>query len=80
VTRDYAQENRRRVTISDVAWALGVAVSMVSNAYHRPDQLSAELRRRVVEVAASADPGRKVGGNVRRPSADRERGRASAAV
>ena len=41
-----------RVTISDVAAALGVAVSTVSNAYNRPDQLSAELRARVLATAA----------------------------
>ncbi len=40
-----------RVTISDVAAALGVAVSTVSNAYNRPDQLSAQLRARVLAVA-----------------------------
>jgi DNA-binding LacI/PurR family transcriptional regulator len=52
VTKDYSTEKRRRVTISDVATALGVAVSTVSNAYNRPDQLSAELRERVFVVAA----------------------------
>lgn len=43
---------RARVRISDVAAALGVAVSTVSNAYNRPDQLSAELRERVLATAA----------------------------
>ncbi len=43
----------RRVTIRDVAAALGVAPSTVSNAYNRPDQLSAELRHRVLAVANS---------------------------
>lgn len=43
---------RSRVTISDVAAAVGVAASTVSNAYNRPDQLSAELRARVLAVAA----------------------------
>jgi len=52
MTRDDSQAKRQRVTISDVAAALGVAVSTVSNAYNRPDQLSAELRARVFEVAA----------------------------
>lgn len=46
------RSKRQRVTISDVASALGVAVSTISNAYNRPDQLSAELRARVFEVAA----------------------------
>lgn len=43
---------RARVTISDVASALGVAVSTVSNAYNRPDQLSARLRERILAAAA----------------------------
>lgn len=42
---------RERVTISDVAAALGVAVSTVSNAYNRPDQLSAQLRERILATA-----------------------------
>src|SRR5687768_7201567 len=50
-----AQESRpggaRRATIKDVAAALDVAVSTVSNAYNRPDQLSAGLRQRVFEAA-----------------------------
>jgi DNA-binding LacI/PurR family transcriptional regulator len=44
--------SRGRVTISDVASALGVAVSTVSNAYNRPDQLSATLRERILTTAA----------------------------
>lgn len=44
--------SRERVTISDVAAALGVAVSTVSNAYNRPDQLSATLRERILVAAA----------------------------
>ena len=52
MTGEYREEKRRRVRISDVASALGVAVSTVSNAYNRPDQLSAELRERVFAVAA----------------------------
>lgn len=47
-----ARQKRQRVTINDVASALGVAASTVSNAYNHPDQLSAELRVRVFEVAA----------------------------
>lgn len=43
---------RERVTITDVAAALGVAVSTVSNAYNRPDQLSAQLRERILATAA----------------------------
>ena len=41
----------RRVTIKEVAAEVGVSPSTVSNAYNRPDQLSAELRERVFEVA-----------------------------
>ena len=40
-----------RITIKEVAAAVGVSPSTVSNAYNRPDQLSAELRERVFEVA-----------------------------
>jgi DNA-binding LacI/PurR family transcriptional regulator len=52
MTHNQSHKKRQRVTISDVASALGVAVSTVSNAYNRPDQLSVELRARVFEVAA----------------------------
>ena len=45
----------RRVTLRDVAARLGVSPATVSNAYNRPDQLSPELRGRVLE-AARADP------------------------
>ena len=41
----------RRVTVKEVAAELGVSPSTVSNAYNRPDQLSAELRERVFETA-----------------------------
>ncbi len=41
----------RRANIKDVAAALNVAVSTVSNAYNRPDQLSAALRQRVLDTA-----------------------------
>ncbi|WP_291430370.1 LacI family DNA-binding transcriptional regulator [Deinococcus sp.] len=40
-----------RVTLRDVARALGVSVATVSNAYNRPDQLSADLRQRVLQAA-----------------------------
>lgn len=38
-------------TLQAVADAVGVSRSTVSNAYSRPDQLSAELRRRILETA-----------------------------
>ncbi|PTA66509.1 substrate-binding domain-containing protein [Deinococcus arcticus] len=40
-----------RVTLREVARMLGVSVATVSNAYNRPDQLSAELRGRILEQA-----------------------------
>ena len=39
------------VTLKSVAEAAGVSVSTVSNAYNKPDQLSAEVRQRVLETA-----------------------------
>lgn len=51
MTKVHPEEKRHRVTISDVASALGVAVSTVSNAYNRPDQLSAQLRERILAAA-----------------------------
>src|SRR6476660_9725771 len=50
-TRGSKSAGNRRVTIKDVAAALNVAVSTVSNAYNRPDQLSPALRQRVFETA-----------------------------
>ncbi|MEF2280318.1 LacI family DNA-binding transcriptional regulator [Deinococcus sp. YIM 134068] len=41
----------RRVTLRDVAARLGVSPATVSNAYNRPDQLSPELRERVLTAA-----------------------------
>jgi DNA-binding LacI/PurR family transcriptional regulator len=41
-----------KVTQQDIAKVLGVSVMTVSNAFNRPDQLSADLRRRVLERAA----------------------------
>ncbi|WP_208025857.1 LacI family DNA-binding transcriptional regulator [Amycolatopsis acidicola] len=42
---------RRRPTLDDVADAVGVSRATVSNAYNRPDQLSAELRSEVLRTA-----------------------------
>jgi DNA-binding LacI/PurR family transcriptional regulator len=39
------------VTLKSVAEAAGVSISTVSNAYNKPDQLSAEVRQRVLETA-----------------------------
>lgn len=41
-----------KVTAKSVARAAGVSPSSVSNAYNRPDQLSAEVRARILAVAA----------------------------
>ena len=41
----------RAVTLATVAEAVGVSRMTVSNAYNRPDQLSPELRARVLEAA-----------------------------
>ena len=40
-----------RVTVKTIAEAVGVSASTVSNAYNRPDQLSADLRERILAVA-----------------------------
>ena len=42
----------RRLTLRDIAAELGVSAKTVSNAYARPDQLSPELRERVLATAA----------------------------
>src|SRR5690606_41267464 len=42
---------RRQATVASLAAELGVSRTTVSNAYSRPDQLSPELRRRVLETA-----------------------------
>lgn len=41
------------VTLKSVAAAAGVSVTTVSNAYNRPDQLSPDLRERILATAAS---------------------------
>jgi DNA-binding LacI/PurR family transcriptional regulator len=50
-------ENRtgKRAGLVAVARKLGVSPSTVSNAYNRPDQLSAALRQRVLDTAAELD-------------------------
>jgi DNA-binding LacI/PurR family transcriptional regulator len=42
----------RRLTLRDVATELGVSAKTISNAYSRPDQLSAALRERILTTAA----------------------------
>jgi DNA-binding LacI/PurR family transcriptional regulator len=50
--RTMAQDRARRLTLRDVAAELGVSAKTVSNAYVHPDQLSAELRQRIIDAAA----------------------------
>lgn len=45
------QTSRRRGTLASIAAELGVSRTTVSNAYNRPDQLSEELRRRILDTA-----------------------------
>ena len=47
-----ARTPARHLTLRDVAARLGVSAKTVSNAYRRPDQLSAELRDRILTAAA----------------------------
>ncbi|HEX2728869.1 MAG TPA: substrate-binding domain-containing protein [Rubrobacteraceae bacterium] len=44
-------DSKPRTTLKRIAAELGVSPMTVSNAYNRPDQLSAELRERVFETA-----------------------------
>lgn len=46
-----APNSRRPATLASLAAELGVSRTTVSNAYNRPDQLSATLRTRVLEAA-----------------------------
>lgn len=46
-----AARERRPVTLNDVARVVGVSRATVSNAYNRPDQLSAALRERIMDTA-----------------------------
>lgn len=48
---DESEKPRSQLTIRDLAAKLGVSKTTVSNAFSRPDQLSAELRNRVLEAA-----------------------------
>lgn len=45
----------KRATLTRIARELGVSAKTVSNAFNRPDQLSAELRARILETAARLD-------------------------
>lgn len=45
------RRSRRPATLASLAAELGISRTTVSNAYNRPDQLSPDLRRRVLETA-----------------------------
>jgi len=45
-------DHARRITLRDVAAELGVSAKTVSNAFSRPDQLSAPLRAEILRTAA----------------------------
>ena len=51
---DQEPKGRRRLTLRDLADSLGVSKTTISNAFSRPDQLSPDLRDRVLEAARSA--------------------------
>ncbi len=43
----------KKMTIKDVAKAIGVSTATISNAFNRPDQLSETLRTRILPSAKS---------------------------
>jgi DNA-binding LacI/PurR family transcriptional regulator len=47
--KDFSKQ--KKTTLSKIALELGVSAMTVSNAYNRPDQLSPQLRQRILEVA-----------------------------
>lgn len=51
---DQEPKGRRRLTLRDLAESLGVSKTTISNAFSRPDQLSPDLRDRVLEAARAA--------------------------
>ncbi len=51
---DREPKPRRRYTLGDLAKALGVSKTTVSNAFSRPDQLSPGLRARILDAARAA--------------------------
>jgi len=51
---DGSRGRATRLTLGDLAATLGVSKTTVSNAFSRPDQLSEELRRRILEAASAA--------------------------
>lgn len=51
---DEPAQPQKRLTLADLAASLGVSKTTVSNAFSRPDQLSPQLRERVLEAAGAA--------------------------
>ena len=51
VKGEEGKKAERRATLKEVAAEVGVSPATVSNAYNRPDQLSAPLREKVFEAA-----------------------------
>lgn len=51
MTGHLGHRGRRTATLASLAAELGVSRTTVSNAYNRPDQLSPQLRQRVLETA-----------------------------
>jgi DNA-binding LacI/PurR family transcriptional regulator len=51
MTPRHANDTDRPVTLATIAEAVGVSRMTVSNAYNRPDQLSPELRERILDAA-----------------------------
>ena len=51
---DQEPNGRRRLRLRDLAESLGVSKTTISNAFSRPDQLSPDLRDRVLEAARAA--------------------------
>ena len=51
---DEPNQPRQRLTLRDIATSIGVSKTTVSNAFSRPDQLSPELRARVLDAARAA--------------------------
>ncbi|MDT5090825.1 MAG: hypothetical protein QOH60_188 [Mycobacterium sp.] len=49
--RGRSPAHRRRATLASLAAELNVSRTTISNAYNRPDQLSADLRERVLQTA-----------------------------
>ncbi|MBV8900772.1 MAG: LacI family DNA-binding transcriptional regulator [Verrucomicrobia bacterium] len=52
MTRSPSLPTRAKLTLKDLAARLGVSAMTVSNAFNRPDQLSPELRSRILRTAS----------------------------